>query len=926
MSNVDLQSANHASRGNPSGDDALLLGVTAANANEINAGHSQLSADSSENTGTLQLHQLCQEARGPDDIAWRNALYLLRMQPEMAQVLDSQGRTPLHVACMGQPAAAEPQQRPPLPRPPPDYILRALLLANPEAIQQTDADARLPIHCMAAASGDAQGMQLLMEANPSSMVARDSMGWTPLLLFLQNPHVQVAVPPIQVLMGMTLPVQSAPQTRSSIRQRGGDHLKLKVEHLDRMHTGGKRPREQSKLPVGISDKVMKAYPEDVRLCLSQLEKWSRKQGRQQQDNKEAHDVSFLTSTSFSSSFQQQERNPAAIFAPQDRRLPLHLLILRGLSDIHLQSSRVEEVNRDGGGGGTQQHTLIVVVRLLIAAYPEGLIARDTNGHTPLLLAMVAASDVLPSQELLELLLGKRTAGYDSMPLWAQDVPYPVQHAYAPFRQRTLAPAAERYCNPAIVSTLDTCQLPLHIAAEEWSDHSSLLVAIYESYPGAMHVQDARGRMPLHILLQNYRRITPHPEIVAMLLSERAAKTMDDEGQLPFDLLVNAASCLPKDPIPCSMLPTGTVVHPDPYKAFQYFFQPAILTSAARGEGRRDGTREQRRAEAEVFLWRLRTLPPWLRRQACGASFVQELLLEELASPAKCAFVMMQGLLWGLLMAAFRRQMDIFSDTAAASGFSPTAVDSLPIFDGSEEQILTRGIFAEQSPRYEAWNTLAVYGLCAVAIGIQAVFWALSGTLGEFQHLCLFSVWRWVDLLAIICTSMTAVMIQAELPDDAVLVVSTAATGMLWFAIVGFLSHWWYGMAFFSGLLVKVRREEQLSGSEHSASFSYDNGDSDLEGDSLASRLGSRMRGWFRRNVLHCGASGLLSGSRRDPDLQLARLVPLGVLFGGGRTGCRHGESATSGSWYDRLTPALRGDSFTSFARHRCCSFDSCSQM
>ena len=502
----------------------------------------------------LGLHILCAEAKEPQDIAWRNALYLLGLQPPLAKELDDQGRTPLHIACMGQLPRQqggggeqgqyyddESEQRQP-----PDFMTQALLVAYPGAVQQTDQDGRLPLHCLVASSGCIDTMQLLVEAHPTSITARDAMGCTPLHLLLQNETILITVAQVQILLGMTLPLlsqnqrQQQQQSSQRVLQRRGTHLRLRVEHLDRMLQGegnGRHPPVWRPIQrYDIAPEVFDSYPEDVQVCLRRLVQWERKEHRlQEQSEQEAHKHEEEKKDSGDQSEKQNDNNKslskqnqskqdedrrqslssfgldslvetdtnsAAIKLPQDRRLPLHMIIFRGMLDIGLQRSRASIETTDpqrrcfgGWQHDDQQHyhrqqqqdqeqrTLVVIARLLISAFPEGLISRDINGHTPLMLAMLASTEVLPSQELLELLLGKRTAGFESLPSWAEDTPYPAQHMFVPSSRQGLSPAAERYCNPAMVGTLDTCQLPLHVAAEDWGDHPSLIVAVYDSYPG-----------------------------------------------------------------------------------------------------------------------------------------------------------------------------------------------------------------------------------------------------------------------------------------------------------------------------------------------------------------------------------------------------------------------------------------------------------
>ena len=85
------------------------------------------------------------------------------------------------------------------------------------------------------------------------------------------------------------------------------------------------------------------------------------------------------------------------------------------------------------------------------------------------------SEAVPSEEVLEMLLGLWTAGYNTI----------------------------KEKSPAQFPTEDTHQLPLHVAAEEWASNVRVLSTIYEAHPPAQLVQHIRGRTPLHLALQNY---------------------------------------------------------------------------------------------------------------------------------------------------------------------------------------------------------------------------------------------------------------------------------------------------------------------------------------------------------------------------------------------------------------------------------------
>jgi hypothetical protein len=797
----------------------------------------------------LALHRLCAEASSQNDITWWNALNLLSTKPELARGTTDHGHTALHVACLGGntsstsnttgatstthrssqrdqeedvrgtqarklPLHMQKQQKSVSP---PEFIIRALVLANPSAVKQANADGRLPIHCLAASSAHFGGLQILVKANPTSTSVRDAMGWTPLHLLLLNTRVHITKSQLQVLLGMTVPPEEFLVT-GRVRQRRGDHLRLPVEQLSRMLPNPTQNHQRHE----ISAEILGSYPDAIQGCLKRLQNWERKQSRLEKKrhpeaDKDRKEVPYSSSDCVETACFCDERNPAAISTLVDLHLPLHLAVHRGLLGL-VKQSRVEQTAASRGHHTdtskpsklpSLQHELVVFVRILTQAFPEGLITKDGNGHTPLIAAMTAATEVVPSQQLLELLLGNRTSGFEFLPSWIEDAPLASPHMIVP-GNGGLNRHHRRYCNPAMVSTVDTCQLPLHVAAEEWGDHPELILAIFESYPGAIHVQDARGRMPLHILLQNYRRVSPDPPVVALLLSHRVARTHTDEGELPFDLLIACAPFLPRDILRSDSLllsPNLSHTHPGPNQAFKHIFQPSIIASAsAVSASPRERSTLMRRAEANTFLWRLRTLPPWLRRQACSASFVQDIIVEELSSPLRCAYVFAQGLVLVLLLACFRQQMERFIETADQAHIDPVSrgdgTARLSFFDGTGEE-LVNNLLSDRPGRYEPWKTVAIYGLSAGSITFQAITWTLAGSLNEFQRLCLLSLRRWMDFAAVSAAVSTSVLIHEGFTDYYVFIVGTVATGLLWGALVGFVSDWCYGVSFFTGSVSKV---------------------------------------------------------------------------------------------------------------------------
>jgi hypothetical protein len=697
----------------------------------------------------LTLHDLCGEAVSTDDIAWRNALCLLAKQPTLASVTDrSQLWAPLHICCLGM-------------SPPPTYMVRALLYIYPKAGSLPDEGGRLPLHLVAASSADAEILQMLVEEFPAAVYQVDDHGLTPLHLLIRNCSVELTLEKAKILLGHTVRHTDASQQLTNKRhvlQRRGDHLNLSVNSVDQWLSSSKlRPVTNLNHNGMAHERHFDSYPVDVQVSLRKLAQWKNRQGPAD----ESVEVQLAMDNDDD---RVVETNPAAIPLPSGTQLPIHMLVQRAIIDeVTLDCSVVadnEEKERtrcdndddqeeDQEVASSEEESPSVphagsVLRLLAAACPEALVVRDANGMTPLLQVM-QLQDSLPSLDIIEILLGKRAAGFEAMPPWASDLPV---HSMK---------GTDRYVNPAMVPAAETGQLPLHLAAEEMSADYSLIQTIQESYPGAIHVQDARGRTPLHLALHSYRRVPADPRVVELLFSERVAQIVDDYGKLPFDLLVESAHGLP------SHKPRSTSYGSEGSSVYQRLFNASIVGAA----------RPDTPTKLSTFLRRLRNLPPWLRTEACATTYVQDLLTEELATPWKCALILLDGLLLVILITVFRLQMKEF-------------VDQL-----------------ESADILSSWYTYSVYATAIFRLFAQIIFGGLAVAIGEFQHLCMFNLWYWIDIWAMLLCIVTSVFLYSTTSDERLLVLGTASTILLWLSLIGYLSSWWYGMAIFTGGFSKV---------------------------------------------------------------------------------------------------------------------------
>jgi ankyrin repeat protein len=610
-------------------------------------------------------------------------------------------------------------------------------------------------------------MQLLVEEYPQSVYQLDSHGQTPLHLLIRNLAVELTTDKARVLLGLTLPESADMEQQKRVLQRRGEHLELRFEELNRMLT--RSPPITTLERDRIHEATFDLYPEDVQMALRKLELWKKKQRKEGLvAAEEAVEVEFASVDG--------ETNPAAIPMSTGAQLPIHMLVRRAIViKAPIESSplfdKEDDEDKEGmdaevssGGPRASVPNVIAVLRLFAAAYPEGLVLRDARGLTPLLAALLVR-DSLPNVEIVEILLGKRSPGYESPPEWAQDMPL---HKIA----------GAKYMNPAMVPVLESNQLPLHVASEEMLANYFLIESIYESYPGAIQIQDSVGKTPLHLALSNYRRIPVDPRVISLLLTDRVAQTFDDDGNLPFDLLIENAKSLPStQPRAWSFDESsgGRKLTADASSVYERFFSVSIL-----GQGRPNDS-----AEAKLFLNRLRSLPIWLRRQACTASFVQELLIEELSSPWKCAYVLFDGFVLGCLICVFRIQIQEYVDSVESG------------------EILS------------SWY-ISVYATAASRLICQAILWSFSASLAEFQQAVLLNGWCWIDGGAMVLSIVTSVLMYGTYDVDVLLTLGTASTGLLWLTLIGYFARWWYGMAVLTGALSKVSYPQH-----HSSAASID---------------------------------------------------------------------------------------------------------
>ena len=769
-----------------------------ASNNNVNTSTETDYSHASQNDSTepnLILHDLCGEAVSTDDIAWRNALSVLATQPELASVVDpTQIWTPLHICCLGM-------------TPPPTYIVRALLYVYPKATYIPDDGGRLTLHLVAASSADLDILQMIVQENPAALYHRDDHGLTPLHLYIRNRSVELTLQRIKILLGYTLTDQNNHDSPSKrhVRQRRGDHLRMSVQSVDQWMLQQKcRPITNLNHNSMIHEQFFDTYPTDVQVSLRQLSQWKHSNNHASMEEIESVEIQ-LSHTDNKDDHQNDDDDddhcnfnttkPAAIPLPNATQYPIHMIVQRMIieeafvpRDLAATSGPTVTMNEESNKRNPQQKEMqnenirnptsesidedddeevnvsyeqfrpnqtSSILRMFAASFPEGLILRDKNGYTPLLQVM-QIRDSFPSVEVVEILIGKRNAsGFEALPSWAHNLPTHtmiMQHGSS-----SMSSDQRRYMNPAMMAALETGQLPLHIAAEEAPTDVALVQTIYECYPAAILVQDGRGRTPLHLSFHNYRRIAPDPKVIETLYSDSVANIVDDYGKIPFDLLVEHAQLLSwHKPQTSGDMRTSSVYR-------------KLFSASISGAGHPTSTNQ-----VQSYLPRLRTLPPWLRVEACSTTFVQDLIIEDLVSPWKCASILLDGVLLITLITVFRLQMKEYIDQLDDDNLIAT------------------------------WYTYTVYATAVGRFMAKILFAYITTTIGEFRPLCLFNLWYWIDLWAMLMSIVTSIFLYGNTSDERLLVLGTATTILLWLSFVGYLSSWWYSMAIFTGGFLQVR--------------------------------------------------------------------------------------------------------------------------
>ena len=768
-----------------------------------------------------KLHNILSCATSPTDPQWKSALHILASSPNPSTLAKSKVRqahswTALHIACLSNP---------------PLYIVLALLMVYPDGIREVDSGGRLPLHLASAGTETSvEVMDALVRFYPKSVSVKDDRGLIPLHLALlrDDGGQQLDLTLLRLLLGqgstrggeydVGMVRKASPKRVRDGGMRKGAHLNLQLEQIEEgifgdtqnavLQKARKRRQEEMKLLTARNGKGLEPglsrgftrktnsvdsedgiphkneflaslwdndnlfgigkdgilevenFSEDVKNCLKQLAQWKKKEGIQ-------FDINTVEDTPCI--------NPSTIPAPPHGRLPIHMAVRRN----HYAKRRMIEEEAIASLSlmppKTKQNDIL---RVLIHTFPASLVHQDAQGCTPLLTCLMSSQNPALDRidlEMIELLLGIRTAGFRVAPEWLEDSDFVTHHHNVEnkvgrnARQQRSIPY-----NPAMIDS--NMNLPLHVAAQE-ALSPDIIHSIYSCYPGAKYVQNERKCTPLHCILSNLGgKETLDLEIVSLLMDETVVRMKDDTEKGILDLLVVNAK---NGRLPCHFK-GRRYSHSSNYESKQYEGKVHVYRSVFHHSvvGNLTASPIGTRKESE-FLRQLHLLPPWLRRQACATRSVQEVLLRAVAKPRCTGLVISYGMTLLILVLAFLAMVDqYFSISPIDEAFQPTGDYAVVI------------CFATAY--------LALYNLCHICMTFR---------LGVESSECFGSFWTWINMCGLLCVIVATVQLGSlqQIPgdDDISFSLCTFAIAFLWIMVLGFLSKWWKGANVFCARFVVV---------------------------------------------------------------------------------------------------------------------------
>ena len=716
---------------------------------------------------------------------------------------------------------------------PPLYLIYALLLVFPEGAKELDGAGRLPLHLVAGSEPNICILNTLVRFNNDAVCVKDDRGLIPLhLALLRDGSEEIPVDVLRILLGQNIGMGDA-----EIRIGGGsrkvrdgymrnkEHLNLQLDEIQGGILGTSRNtatmrerkrREETMRMMNTSNgkkeslsrgfarniedvdsqdgdphkhehlsslwlnegghrdrygamelREANGFSPEVQHCLKQLAFWKKRYDREHNPKVSERDASL------------PRINPATIPASPYMRLPIHMAVRRN----HQKNKTADSSHRAPPLALPPNQNEIL--RILIHAFPMSLKIRDHQGKTPLMTCLHLAHHPAThpiNLDMIELLLGIRTAGFRAAPQWLEDIDFFQQHQNALEQNPStgLYNGSLSYAsNAAMISCDET--LPLHIAARE-SLPTSIVHAIYTCYPGAKYAQDERECTPLHCALQNMTG-SLDLETMYMLMDDKVLRIKNNLNQSIFDLLVVNARIgkIPKQ-LKGSMFGQLSIRNGandgniDVAALLQPVFHHTVVDEVIKAPSGAIGK--------DQFLLDLYSLPSWLRKQACATPAVQALLLKELTLAMNTSSILLYGIVLLTLTITFGFMVDSFVSHGSENG-------SIITSNSQKTTVLVTNLY------------LSFHGLCYV-------FMTLRLNVGITESLS--NIWTWVTFFALLSSFAVTVRIgnqeralgTVDLDDDFLFTTSTVAVGMLWAAVVGYLARWWYGISSFCSSATKVR--------------------------------------------------------------------------------------------------------------------------
>jgi ankyrin repeat protein len=702
---------------------------------------------------------------------------------------------------------------------PPLYLIYALLIVFPEGAKERDSAGRLPLHLAAGSETRVSVLNTLVRFNNDGISTRDDRGFIPLhLALLRDGTEEISIETIRILLGQNIAngdtqikwgENYSPRALRDGYMRNKGHLNLGHTEIHRGVLGEsrnsailkerKRKEEllrfaangaEASLSRGFARNINEAdsqdgepymhehlaslwlednqnindpfhlieiseakfFSSDIQNCLKQLTLWKKKFDKEHHCNEgELKSIEGII-------------NPATIPAPPHFRLPIHMAVRRN----HKRNIANEVINNSSTLDVPSNQNEIL--RILIHAHPSSLVVKDLQNKTPLMtcLSMIHHKAIHPVDlDMINLLLGTQSFGFDFAPQWLEDDTFFREH------QKLISQGTDLtqhkiggiIRNAAMVPCDET--FPLHIAARECLS-TEIVHAIYSCYPGAKYAQDDRGCTPLHLTLQNLTgKTTVNLDVLWMLMDEKVLRIQNYMDQSLYELLVANARAhkLPKMCKPSEQRIQST-------HTFKPFFHQAVSERLIDISGT---------YHKNSLFTDLCAFPSWVRKQACATPSFQDLLLAETSSAFNTALIFLYGIVLLTLVITFTYMTeDVISQrTSAEVSFS----------ESQKITVLVTNLY------------LSIHGL---------FYTVMTMRLNIYVKEVFSNIWSWINFIALLSSFIVTIRIwhldnsPANISDKALITLSTIAIGTLWSAIVGYLSKWWYSISCFCSGAVKVR--------------------------------------------------------------------------------------------------------------------------